>query len=93
MPVPLLDLTRQHEALWPQMREIFERIVRGGKFVLGPELESFEQNLARVCATDQAVGLSSGTDALLAAMTALGPHEKISLSHILNFKSTVFDFL
>jgi dTDP-4-amino-4,6-dideoxygalactose transaminase len=72
MPVPLLDLTAQHEALLPQMHEIFDRTVRAGQFVLGPDLAVFEQGLARVCDTRHAIGLSSGTDALLAAMMALG---------------------
>ena len=66
MAVPLLDLSKQHEALMASMREAFEDVVRDGRFVMGPQLFGFEQELAEACGVRFAVGLSSGTDALLA---------------------------
>ncbi|MEE9211626.1 MAG: DegT/DnrJ/EryC1/StrS family aminotransferase [Phycisphaeraceae bacterium] len=72
MAVPLIDLSHQHAALLPQCRALFERIVESGRFILGPDVEQFEQQLASYCGTRYAVGVSSGTDALLVAMMALG---------------------
>ncbi len=72
MPVPLLDLTHQHTALWPQLAGAFERVVASGQLILGPEVEAFEHRLAAYCGAQHAVGVSSGTDALLVALMALG---------------------
>ncbi|MCC7205498.1 MAG: DegT/DnrJ/EryC1/StrS family aminotransferase [Phycisphaeraceae bacterium] len=72
MPVPALDLTRHHGPLFDQFRAAFDQVLRTGQFVLGPAVERFEKRLAERCGVGHAVGLSSGTDALLVAMMALG---------------------
>lgn len=72
MSVPLLDLNEQHRPLMGELREAFERVMGSSGFILGPTVEAFEANLARYCGAKHAVGVSSGTDALLAAMMALG---------------------
>lgn len=72
MPVPALDLSRHHGPLFDQFRAAFDQILRNGQFVLGPAVERFEKRLAERCGVGHAVGLSSGTDALLVAMMALG---------------------
>ena len=72
MTVPLLDLSQQHAALLPDFCTIFERFVESGHFILGPDVEQFEQSIASYCGTQHAVGTSSGTDALTLAMMALG---------------------
>ena len=72
MKVPPLDLSRQHEPLLPQMLDTFRRIVESGRFVLGQAVEEFESQLADYCGAAGAIGVSSGTDALLAALMALG---------------------
>ncbi len=72
MPVPLLDLVPQHLPLLPQLCEAFEATARSGRFVLGEEVEAFERELATSCGVQHAVGVSSGTDALLMALMALG---------------------
>ena len=72
MKVPPLDLSWQHEPLLPQMLDAFQRIVESGRFVLGQAVEEFESQLAEYCGVAGAVGVSSGTDALLAALTAIG---------------------
>ena len=79
MNVPPLDLSLQHEPLLPQMFEAFQNIVKSGRFVLGQTVEEFESALARYCGVAGAVGVSSGTDALLAALMALeiGPGDEV----------------
>ena len=72
MTVPLLDLTRQNEPLLPEMRSVFEQVVLSGRYVLGTHVESFEEQLAAWCGAKHAVGVSSGTDALLLSLMAIG---------------------
>lgn len=71
MTVPLIDLSQQHQQLLPQITQAFEQLVKTGRFILGPAVEQFEQNLARFCKVRQTVGMSSGTDAILAALMAI----------------------
>lgn len=70
--VPLLDLKPQYHALKAEIDAAIARVVESQAFILGPEVECFEQGIADYCGVSHAVGLSSGTDALLVAMTALG---------------------
>ena len=79
MGVPLVDLKPQHAFLMPEFREAFERLALTGKLILGEEVESFEQELAGFCGVKHAIGVASGTDALLAAMMALdiGPGDEV----------------
>ena len=72
MPVPLLDLKAQNGALDGELRAAFERVMRSGQFILGPEVEKFELELAVSVGARHALGVSSGTDALLLALMALG---------------------
>lgn len=72
MPVPLLDLSRQHAPLEQRFAAAFDAVLKSGVFVLGPEVEQFEREVAHYCGVKHAIGLSSGTDALLVAMMALG---------------------
>lgn len=70
--VPMLDLSFQNVELLGEMRAAFERLVTTGQFILGPAVESFERALAESCGVGHAIGMSSGTDALLAGLMALG---------------------
>jgi dTDP-4-amino-4,6-dideoxygalactose transaminase len=72
MPVPLLDLTRQNLALEAEMKAVFERVLRSGQYILGPEHAAFERECAQFLGVKHAIGVSSGTDALLLAMMTLG---------------------
>jgi dTDP-3-amino-3,4,6-trideoxy-alpha-D-glucose transaminase len=54
------------------VRAAIERVVTRGWFVLGPELEAFEQEFAAACGAPHAVGVGTGTDALALALRALG---------------------
>ena len=68
MNVPLLDLRPQLDSLRPQLLEALTRVLDSTGYILGPEVERFEADIAAYCGAKHAVGLSSGTDALLAAL-------------------------
>ncbi len=72
MAVPQIDFNQQNKELLPEFRAAFERVVTSGQFILGNQVASFETALAQFCHAQHAIGLSSGTDALLVAMMALG---------------------
>ncbi|MEO8952620.1 MAG: DegT/DnrJ/EryC1/StrS family aminotransferase [Chthoniobacterales bacterium] len=72
MRVPLLDLSAQYERLAEPIGREFEEILRTQSFILGPKVEEFERTLAKYCGARHAIGVSSGTDAQLAIMMALG---------------------
>jgi dTDP-4-amino-4,6-dideoxygalactose transaminase len=72
MRVPLLDLTAQYVTIRPEIDEAIKRVVESQHFILGPEVEALEQEIASFCNARFAVGVSSGTDALLAALMAIG---------------------
>jgi dTDP-4-amino-4,6-dideoxygalactose transaminase len=69
--VPLLDVKAQNAPLREAILAAIACVVDGGAFILGPEVEAFEKELAVALGTRRAVGLSSGTDALLVALMAL----------------------
>lgn len=71
MRVPLLDLSEQYRMLAEPMRREFDEIIRTQSFILGPKVEEFERALAEHCGVRHAIGVSSGTDALLAILMAL----------------------
>jgi len=71
-PVPFFELSRQHAEMGKRLTEPVANLVASGTCVLGPTVESLETELAARCGTSRAVGVSSGTDALLSALLALG---------------------
>ncbi len=71
-PIPLLDLSAENAPLLPEIRAAFERVFAKNAFVLGQEVEFFEREVAAYLGVKHAIGVSSGTDALLVAMMALG---------------------
>lgn len=79
MKVPLLDLTRAPKIQGAELREAAERVLGSGRYVLGPELEAFEGECADYIGAAHALGVSSGTDALLVALMALdiGPGAEV----------------
>jgi len=78
-PIPLLDLAAQHQTLEGQLRAAFDRVLGHGGFILGKEVAAFEAAVAAHLGVDHAIGVSSGTDALLVALMALdiGPGDEV----------------
>lgn len=78
-PVPQLDLAEQHRKLWLEIGPKMQQAFNSASFVLGPLVEGFEQKLAGYCKAHYAVGMSSGTDALIAALMAMdiGPGDEV----------------
>jgi dTDP-4-amino-4,6-dideoxygalactose transaminase len=72
MKVPLLDVNAQNLPIEAELKEAFERVLHSGRFILGDEVEAFEAACAKLVGTTQAVAVSSGTDALLVSLMALG---------------------
>jgi dTDP-4-amino-4,6-dideoxygalactose transaminase len=70
-PVPLLDLQAQYRSIRDELREAMDRVADSQYFILGPEVEGLEREVAAYSQCQFAVGLSSGTDALLAALMAI----------------------
>lgn len=81
MAVPLLDLTRQYRTLRDEMRAVLDDVCDSQRFILGPQVEAFEREAAAALTSAHAVGVSSGTDALLVALMALdvGPGDEVVL--------------
>ena len=72
MRVPLLDLSEQYRALAGPIRAEMDEVLASQNFILGPKVAAFEEAICRYCSTPNAIGVSSGTDALLAVLMALG---------------------
>lgn len=71
MKVKLLDLQGQYRPLRDEIRAALDECCDNQDFILGPRVERFEKNLAAYCGTKHAIGVSSGTDALLCSLMAL----------------------
>jgi len=72
MGVPLLDLKAHHEPLHKEVMAALEQTFRSQTFILGPEVSKLEERVASYCQTSHGIGVSSGTDALLIALMAIG---------------------
>ena len=72
MAVPLLDLRAQYRTLEPEMDAALRRVFASQQFVLGEEVAAFEREISATLGGVHAVGVASGTDALLLALMALG---------------------
>jgi dTDP-4-amino-4,6-dideoxygalactose transaminase len=72
MRVPMLDLSEQYRSLAGPIRERLDQIFATQRFVLGPNVERFEKAIAQFIGARHAIGISSGTDALLVVYMALG---------------------
>jgi dTDP-4-amino-4,6-dideoxygalactose transaminase len=70
--VPLLDLKAQNEPLRSAILAAITRVCDSQRFIGGPEVDALERELAEMLEVEHAIGVSSGTDALLAALMALG---------------------
>ena len=72
MRVPLLDLQLQYASIRSDIHSAIDRVCASQQFIMGPEVEQFEHEVAAAIGARHAIGVSSGTDALLVALMALG---------------------
>ena len=77
--IPLLDLAVQHAPLADELRDAASRVLAGGAFILGPEVAAFEREIAVTLGATHAIGVSSGSDALVAMLLAcgIGPGDEV----------------
>ena len=80
--VPLLDLKKQYQTIRDEVRPALDAVCDSQGFILGPGVEAFEKAVAAYVGVRHAVGMSSGTDAQLAAMMAegVGPGDDVGTS-------------
>lgn len=77
--IPYLNIAGQHAAIKPDLLAAMERVIDHGQFILGDEVAEFEKRFASLCGVRFAVGVNSGTDALILALKALhiGPGDEV----------------
>ncbi|MFC2136281.1 DegT/DnrJ/EryC1/StrS family aminotransferase [Bacteroidota bacterium] len=71
MKVPLLDLKAQYKTIKPEVDEAIAKVVESQYFILGPEVEKLEKEICDYLGCNKAIGVSSGTDALLLALMGI----------------------
>lgn len=72
MNVPLLDLKRQHATIRDEIDQVIREVVESQWFIKGPRVVELEERIAAYCGSKRAVGMASGTDALLLSLMAYG---------------------
>jgi dTDP-4-amino-4,6-dideoxygalactose transaminase len=72
MPIPLLDLKLQYATIRDEVLRVTGEVYDSQYFILGKRVDDFERDFAAYCHSEYAVGVSSGTDALLVALMVLG---------------------
>lgn len=79
MNVPLLDLKAQFDTIEPEIREAIDGVLETQRFIMGPEIQAFESEVAEYSQCAHGIGVSSGSDALLIALMALdvGPGDEV----------------
>ncbi len=77
--VPTVDLKAQYATIREEVQAAIERVCEAQYFIMGPEVQAFEAEIAAYCGAEHAIGVSSGTDALLVALMALdvGPGDEV----------------
>ncbi len=79
MKVPFLDIKAQHATIKEEISIALQEVLDNTSFAGGPQVKKFEENFARFCQCDHAIGVGSGTDALLTALLGLniGPGDEV----------------
>ncbi len=77
--LPIVDLGPETRSVEPELMKAIERVVASGQYILGPNVNAFEREVAEYLGVSYAVGVSSGTDALVLALRAvgLGPGDEV----------------
>jgi dTDP-4-amino-4,6-dideoxygalactose transaminase len=70
--IPLVDLVLQYKAIQPEIDAAMQRVLSSGHFILGEEVSALEEEVAAFLGVQHAIGVASGTDALLIALRACG---------------------
>jgi dTDP-3-amino-3,4,6-trideoxy-alpha-D-glucose transaminase len=73
--VPFVDLGQQHASISGELRAAFDKVLADGNFILGTEVDRFEQEFAELCGVRHCVGVASGTAALTLSLIAAGVEE------------------
>ncbi len=72
MKVPFFDLNLQFTSIEEEIKSALDEVFKTQQFILGPKVEALEQSIAQYCQTRYAIGVASGSDALLISLMALG---------------------
>ncbi|MHB8834524.1 MAG: DegT/DnrJ/EryC1/StrS family aminotransferase [Candidatus Methylomirabilia bacterium] len=70
--IPFIDLSFQHRPLEAELERVFTDVLRGSQYILGPALSRFEEQMAQLHGVRHAIGVASGTDALLLGLLGAG---------------------
>ncbi|MCT7968547.1 DegT/DnrJ/EryC1/StrS family aminotransferase [Laspinema sp. D1] len=70
--IPVLDLNPQYEQIKDEVQAAINRVLESGQFIMGPDVKLFEQEVADYLGVKHAIGVNSGTDALVIGLRALG---------------------
>ncbi|HAG85630.1 MAG TPA: erythromycin biosynthesis sensory transduction protein eryC1 [Cyanobacteria bacterium UBA12227] len=70
--IPVLDLKPQYQAIKAEIQDAIARVLDSGQFIMGPDVKLFEQEVATYLGVKHAIGVNSGTDALIIGLRALG---------------------
>jgi dTDP-4-amino-4,6-dideoxygalactose transaminase len=73
--IPLIDLAAQHRSIADEVKRRVMAVIESQRFILGPEVDELEQRIAEYSGVPPAVGVASGTDALILSLKALGVGE------------------
>lgn len=79
MTVPILDLKAQYATIKNEIQAAVNNVLEDQHFILGPEVKALEKEIAEYCGTRYAVGVASGTDALILGLRAcgIGPGDEV----------------
>jgi dTDP-4-amino-4,6-dideoxygalactose transaminase len=70
--IPLLDLSAQYQTIKEEINQAVAEVLESARFILGPQVQTFEQEIAAYCGVREGVGVANGTDALMLTLRALG---------------------
>lgn len=80
MKVPFIDLKKQYQTIKEEVDDAIQGVIDSQNFILGDEVENFEDNFATYCGSKHAIGVASGTDALLLSLKAHDMSDKVITS-------------